>query len=65
MGGSTLPVGPLELQIAYKPSLGSRTDLEDAAHLHGQFGETLRQAELERWLERLDVVDRYDRLKSF
>ena len=64
VGGHTIPIGPLELQIAYKLSLGSRTDLEDAAHLYTLFGETLSRARLEVWVERLDVEDRYERLTN-
>ena len=64
VGGHTVPIGPLELQIAYKLSLGSRTDLEDAAHLYTLFGETLSRDRLETWVERLDVEDRYERLTN-
>jgi hypothetical protein len=64
VGGHTVPIGPLELQIAYKLSLGGRTDLEDAAHLYTVFGETLSRDRLETWVKRLDVEDRYDRLTN-
>ena len=64
IGDETIPVGPLELQIAYKLYLGSQKDLEDAAHLYTMFRESLRTAELESWAERLDVTDEYDRLES-
>jgi hypothetical protein len=64
VGGHTIPIGPLELQIAYKLSLGGRTDLEDAAHLYTVFGETLSRARLETWVERLDVEERYARLTN-
>ena len=64
VGGHTVPIGPLELQIAYKLSLGGRTDLEDAAHLYTLFGETLSRDRLETWVERLDVEDRYERLTN-
>jgi len=64
VGGHTVPVGPLELQIAYKLSLGGRTDLEDAAHLYIVFGETLSCTRLETWVERLDVKERYERLTN-
>jgi hypothetical protein len=62
IGDETVPIGPLELQIAYKLSLGGRTDLEDAAHLYTVFGETLSTTRLESWAQRLGVEDRYDRL---
>ena len=64
VGGHTIPIGPLELQIPYKLSLGGRTDLEDAAHLYTLFGETLSRAQIEVWVERLDVEDRYERLTN-
>ena len=64
VGGHTVPIGPLELQIAYKLSLGGRTDLEDAAHLYTVFGETLSRDRLETWVERLDVEERYERLTN-
>jgi len=64
VGGNTVPIGPLELQIAYKLSLGGRTDLEDAAHLYTVFGETLSRGRLETWVERLDVEERYERLTN-
>ena len=64
IGEETVPIGPLELQIAYKLSLGGRTDLEDAAHLYAVFGETLSVTRLEEWVDRLDVEDRYDRLTN-
>ena len=64
VGGHTVPIGPLELQIAYKLSLGGRTDLEDAAHLYTLLGETLSRDRLETWVERLDVEDRYERLTN-
>jgi hypothetical protein len=47
IGDEAVPIGPLELQIAYKLSLGGRTDLEDAAHLYTVFGETLSAARLQ------------------
>ncbi|WP_281194878.1 hypothetical protein [Halorubrum sp. F4] len=64
VGDHTIPIGPLELQIAYKLSLGGRTDLEDTAHLYAVFGETLSPTRLEAWVERLDVEDRYERLTN-
>jgi hypothetical protein len=64
IGGETIPIGPLELQIAYKLSLGGRTDLEDAAHLYTLFGETLSTARLESWVEKLDAAEEYDRLTT-
>lgn len=63
VGDATIPVGPLELQIAYKLSLGTRTDLEDAIHLYSLFEESLSVPRLESWVSRLDVDDEYERLK--
>ncbi len=64
VGGETIPVGPLELQIAYKLSLGSRTDLEDAAHIYSVFGDSLSSRRLEQWAQRLGVSEEYARLRS-
>jgi hypothetical protein len=64
VGNDTVPIGPLELQIAYKLSLGGRTDLEDAAHLYTVCGETLSRDRLEEWVDRLDIEERYDRLTN-
>lgn len=63
IGGATLPIGPLELQVAYKPFLGTQRDLEDAVHLYTLFGETLRVDRLQAWCTRLGVEDEYDRLE--
>lgn len=60
----TIPIGPLELQIAYKLYLGTQTDFQDAVHLHTLFEETLRRGELERWVDRLAVHEEYERLLS-
>lgn len=64
VGGETIPVGPLELQIAYKLFLGGQKDLEDAAHLYTLFRESLSTPRLEHWVEELDVTDQYARLES-
>lgn len=63
IGGATLPIGPLELQIAYKLWMGSQTDVEDALHLYELFEESLSTTELERWVDALGVEQAYDRLK--
>lgn len=60
---ASIPIGPLELQIAYKLYLGTRTDIEDAIHLYSLFEETLSAARLEAWVTRLDVDQEYERLK--
>lgn len=61
--GAELPVGPLELQIAYKLYLSAPTDFEDAVHFYAMFEESLRETELERWVEKLGVREEYDRLR--
>lgn len=62
VGGEEIPIGPLELQIAYKLYLGTQTDIEDAVHLFTLFEETLSGARLESWVKRLDVEPEYERL---
>jgi hypothetical protein len=64
IAGTTIPVGPLELQIAYKLYLGGQTDFEDAAHIFTLFRESLDRTRLESWVERLDVTEEYARLES-
>lgn len=61
--GKALPIGPLELQIAYKLFLGAQKDFEDAIHLYTLFEESLSTSRLEAWVEKLGVKDDYDRLK--
>lgn len=63
IGEDTVPIGPLELQIAYKLHLGAQKDLEDAVHLYTLFAESLSVARLEEWVTRLDVEAEYERLK--
>lgn len=58
----SLPIGPLELQIAYKLYLGDSTSFEDAAHLYAMFEGSLGTTDLEAWVERLDVREEYERL---
>ncbi len=64
VGGEEIPIGPLELQIAYKLYLGTQQDFEDAVHLYTLFEESLRPAQLERWCENLGVSEEYDRLRQ-
>lgn len=63
IGDAEIPVGPLELQIAYKLYLEARKDFEDAVHLYTMFEESLSTEELEAWVEKLQVEDDYDRLE--
>jgi len=60
----TLPIGPLELQIAYKLWMTGDRDFEDALYLYDLLGETLSIGELEDWVAELDVHEAYDRLRS-
>lgn len=64
IAGATIPVGPLELQIAYKLYLQGQKDFEDAAHLYLLFRETLSTDQLEHWVRQLDVNEEYEQLKS-
>jgi hypothetical protein len=61
--GAEIPIGPLELQIAYKLFLNTPKDFEDAVHLYALFEENLRTPALEHWIEKLDVEGDYERLK--
>jgi hypothetical protein len=63
IGDTTVPIGPLELQITYKLHLGSKTDIEDAVHIYTLLGESLSAARLEDWATRLGVEGEYERLK--
>lgn len=63
IGDEVIPIGPLELQIAYKLYLGAQKDVEDAVHLYALFEETLSVPRLEEWVTRLDVEAEYERLK--
>lgn len=62
IGDETVPIGPFELQIAYKLYLGAEKDLEDAVHLYAMFEESLSAGRLEEWVSRLDVTEEYERL---
>lgn len=63
IGEEMLPIGPLELQIAYKLYLGAQKDVEDAVHLYTLFEESLSVPRLEEWVARLDVEGEYERLE--
>ncbi len=51
----TIPISPLELQIAYKLMLGSYKDCEDAKFLFDLFRENLDVAELKKFLNKLKI----------
>lgn len=59
-----LPIGPLELQIAYKLYLGTPKDFEDALHLHSLFEESVSTPALEHWVTNPGVEGDYERLKQ-
>ena len=59
-----IPIGPLELQIAYKLYLDTPKDFEDAVHIHSLFEESLSNSQLERWVTKLGVENDYERLKQ-
>ena len=61
--GAELPIGPLELQIAYKLYLSVQKDFEDAVHRYSMFEENLSTLELQRCVTKLGVEDEYERLK--
>ena len=63
IGGRRFPIGPLELQIAYKLYLDTEKDFEDAVHLYTTFEESLSSTELEHWVGKLDVIEAYERLQ--
>lgn len=63
IGPWNLPIGPLELQIAYKCWMGSKTDIEDAAHLFALFEDQLNTEELERWVAELGAETTYERIR--
>lgn len=63
IGNEAIPIGQLELQIAYKLRLGAQKDVEDAVHLYTIFEESLSESRLEEWVRRLEVEDEYERLK--
>jgi len=63
IGDEAVPIGPFELQIAYKLYLGAQKDVEDAVHLYTLFERSLSVARLEEWVTRLDVETEYERLK--
>lgn len=64
IGGETIPIGQLELQIAYKLRLGAQKDVEDAVHLYSIFEKHLSASRLETWVRRLGVQDEYERLEQ-
>jgi hypothetical protein len=64
VAGHELNVSPPEQQIAYKLFLGTDKDFEDALHIYTVFGEQLDTDALERYVEELEVTDRYAELRG-
>jgi len=50
IGDDVIPIGPLELRIAYELHLGTQTDIEDAVHLYTFLGASLSVSRLEAWV---------------
>lgn len=61
IGGTEIPIGPLELRIAYKLYPGTETDFEDAVHRYTLLEESPSTRELEAWVAELGVETDYDR----
>jgi len=57
-----LRAGELELQIAYKLSLGSQKDFEDAVYLYELTEPTLNRQKLESYVTDLGVEEEHERL---
>ncbi len=64
LGGRKFTVGSLELQIAYKLSMGAERDFEDALYLYELLEPNLNTRELESYVEQLDVRNEYDKLRQ-
>jgi hypothetical protein len=64
LNDTSLPVGCLELQIAYKLRLGTRRDFEDALYLYHLMDSMLNIPELEEYVQELNVETEYDQLRD-
>lgn len=64
VSGHELNISPPEQQVAYKLFLGTEKDFEDALHLYTVFREQLDTDALERYVEELEVEDRYAELRG-
>ncbi|SDF58246.1 nucleotidyltransferase domain-containing protein [Halorientalis regularis] len=62
--GNELTAGSVELQIAYKLSMGAQKDAEDALYLYEVTEGTLNTDTLEGYVDRLGVRDEYEQLKG-
>ena len=61
--GEEIFISPLEMQIAFKLSLGSEKDLEDAKHIYEIFREKLNKKELDIFLDQLNVRENFEKIK--
>ena len=56
-------ISPLEIQIAFKLSLGSDKDLEDSKDIYELFKEKLNNGELLGLVSKLKVEEAFDKIK--
>ncbi len=56
----SLFISPIEMQIAFKLSLGSEKDIEDAKHLYVLFKDKINKEELLSLIEKLEVNDKFE-----
>ena len=56
-------ISSLEMQIAYKLSLGSEKDIEDARHLYKLFEEKIDRKELFDLMNKLNVKNKFELIK--
>ncbi|MDZ7729899.1 MAG: hypothetical protein U5K37_01130 [Natrialbaceae archaeon] len=59
----TIPIGSIELQIAYKLAMGAQKDFEDALYLYEVFEGSLNDRDLESYVTDLGVETAYDSLR--
>ncbi|MEA5388957.1 hypothetical protein VB773_05095 [Haloarculaceae archaeon H-GB2-1] len=64
LSGESFQVGALEFQIAYKLSMGTQKDFEDALYLYEVTEPNLNPRRLQEFAEQLDVGDEYEKLRS-
>lgn len=61
---SNIYISPLEMQIAYKLSLGSPKDFEDAKHILSLFNEKIDKDELHQLIDKLHVKDKFKEIDN-
>lgn len=64
MKAGSLFISPIEMQIAYKLSLTSNKDLEDAKHLYVLFNEKINKEELAKLISKFKVNDKFEIIKK-